>query len=116
MIHRKVLIIEDEIDLCLLLKGYFLRKEYEVIIAHTLNEGVELLKTTKPDILFLDNNLPDGVGWNVAPELAKQYPNMHTYLISGFHPQQPKMPKTANFKVIEKPFSLNEIDKQLAAI
>lgn len=114
MDHKKVLIIDDEVDLCLLLKGFFLRKDYEVYIAHTLKDGSALLNETKPDILFLDNNLPDGVGWNAAPEFAQHFPLMYINLISAFHPQRPQMPASANFRVIEKPFSLNEIDRHLS--
>ena len=68
---RKILIIDDETDLCLLLKEYFVRKNYEVIVSHTLQEGKVLLTENKPDILFLDNNLPDGIGWTEAPLFAK---------------------------------------------
>ena len=35
-VSKKVLIIDDEMDLCHLLKEYFLRKNYEVNVAHTL--------------------------------------------------------------------------------
>ena len=116
MNRRTVLIIDDEIDLCLLLKGYFLRKNYDVYLSHTLGEGVAFLKTIKPDIIFLDNNLPDGVGWSVAPELAKDFPDMYINLISAFHPHTPEMPETAKFNIIEKPISLLDLDKQLVQI
>lgn len=114
MHRRKVLIIDDEIDLCHLLKSYFLRKGYEVYLSHTLEQGLAFLKTLKPDILFLDNNLPDGVGWNAAPEIASQLPATHINLISAFHPIKPSMPEGARFSVIEKPISLTDLDKQFA--
>lgn len=114
--RRKVLIIDDEIDLCLLLKGYFLRKNYEVYLSHTLEEGLSFLRSLQPDIVFLDNNLPDGLGWSIAPGLAKEYPDMHINMISAFHPQKPDMPDTANYSIIEKPISLSDLDKQLAKV
>lgn len=110
--RRKVLIIDDEIDLCLLLKSYFLRKGYEVYLSHTLGEGISFLKTLKPDILFLDNNLPDGVGWAVAPELAADNPGMFINLISAYHPDKPDMPAGVHYKVIEKPISMADLDTQ----
>lgn len=107
----KVLIIDDEIDLCHLLKGYFLRKNFEVYLAHTLEQGVAFLDKLKPEIIFIDNNLPDGIGWYAAPQLAAQYPQMQINLISAFHPIVPDMPENANFRVIEKPISLADLDK-----
>ena len=42
--NKKILIIDDETDLCLLLKEYFVKKHYEVILSHTLMEGTHLLE------------------------------------------------------------------------
>jgi len=114
MHKRKVLIIDDEIDLCHLLKSYFLRKNYEVYLSHTLEQGRAFLKTLQPEIVFLDNNLPDGVGWSIAPEIAAELPSTHINLISAFHPMMPEMPATAKFTLIEKPISLADLDRQFA--
>jgi DNA-binding response OmpR family regulator len=51
--RKKVLIIEDEVDLCLLLKTYFLRKNYGVYIAHTFNDAIPIAKACQPDIILL---------------------------------------------------------------
>ncbi len=113
---RKVLIIDDEIDLCLLLKSYLLRKDYEVSISHSLKEGVPLVQKLHPEILFLDNNLPDGIGWTSAPQLSKDNPSMFIVLISAFHPTVPQMPDQAKYKCIEKPISMADLDTQLSDI
>jgi len=107
---RKVLIIDDEIDLCHLLKSYFLRKNYEVYLSHTLEQGLSFLRTLQPEIIFLDNNLPDGTGWSIAPQIARDYPDTYINLISAFHPNIPDLPANAKFKVIEKPISLTDLD------
>ncbi len=113
---RKVLIIDDEIDLCHLLKSYFLRKNYEVYLSHTLDQGLSFLKKLRPDIVFLDNNLPDGSGWQIAPVIAKEHPDTYLNLISAFHPVLPDMPDQARFNIIEKPISLADLDKQFATV
>ena len=115
MLHsKKILIIDDEEDLCLLLKNYFSRKNYEVIVAHSIGEGQALLNTVHPDILFLDNNLPDGIGWEMAPGIAVAYPDTNIILISAFHPVVPVMPGGAAYHVIEKPISMAELDARFA--
>jgi DNA-binding response OmpR family regulator len=70
--RKKVLIIDDEVDLCLLMKAYFLRKNYEVYIAHTLSDGLNRLGQIIPDYLFIDYNLPDGLGWDKLPEMFQK--------------------------------------------
>lgn len=115
MQRRKVLIIDDEIDLCHLLKSYFLRKDYEVYLSHTLEQGLAFLQTLRPDIIFLDNNLPDGTGWSIAPKIASELPGSHINLISAFHPAKPEMPADAKFTIIEKPISLTDLDRQFSS-
>jgi len=113
---RKILIIDDEIDLCLLLKNYFLRKNYEVYISHSLAEGLSAIDSFHPTLLFLDNNLPDDQGWEAAPAIANKNPNIYIVLTSAFHPSMPAMPKGSNYIVIEKPIRIADLDKQLEDI
>ena len=110
------MIIDDETDLCLLLKDYFVRKNYDVAVTHTLEEGRKLLYELKPGILFLDNNLPDGTGWSNASKFAADLPETYIILISAFHPSKPEMPPHAKFRTIEKPVSLADLDKQFAEL
>lgn len=114
MERKKVLIIDDETDLCLLLKSYFLRKEYEVHISHRLSDGLSALEEIHPDILFLDNNLPDGTGWNLAPDIATRYPGLQINLISAYHPDVDAA-DNHQVKIIEKPISFNDLDKLFAS-
>lgn len=110
MERKSVLIIDDETDLCLLLKSYFLRKEYDVRVSHRLDEGLLILDEIKPDILFLDNNLPDGTGWNLAPEIARKFPRMQINLISAYHPEAESL-SNQHVKIIEKPISFTDLDQ-----
>ena len=49
------MIIEDEIDLCLLMKVYFTRKNYDVYIACTLSEGLLSIKNNVPHLVLIDH-------------------------------------------------------------
>lgn len=107
----KVLIVDDEIDLCLLLKSYFMRKGYDVAIAHTLAKGLDQLRNFAPDILFLDNNLADGLGWSMVPAIVRTSPKLRLYLISAYHPSLPLLPEGVSVTVIEKPISFADLEK-----
>lgn len=108
--RKKVLIIDDEVDLCLLMKQYFLRKQYEVYIAHTLNDGLSRLNGLTPDYLFIDYNLPDGLGWDRLPELYHRFPEIQYHLISAFRPNMPSELDGAKLTIWEKPISLKSLD------
>ncbi len=113
MKKRTVLIIDDETDLCLLLYSYLKRKNFDVKFTHNLKDGLSTLNTMHPDILFLDNNLPDGLGWELAPELELKYPETKINLISAFHPNPPKFMDGSKVSVLEKPISTTNLDTYL---
>lgn len=111
--QAKVLIIDDEVDLCNILKVYLEKKNYKVFIANNVNEGFIYLKSEKPDILFLDNNLPDGTGWEMANDIVKENPYLRLFLISAFHPVKPNIDDMTHVKIIEKPISYADIENYL---
>ena len=103
---QKVLIIDDEVDFCMIMKGYFARKNFDVFQAYTLQSGLFLIDETKPDILFLDNNLPDGQGWKYVEQIVEKNPHLKIYLISAHQNKASFSSPNKNIVVWEKPISL----------
>lgn len=111
---KRVLIVDDEIDLCLMIKLFLTKKNYEVHTAHTLSEGYNKINTIMPDSLLLDNNLPDGMGWKIAENLHKEFPEMHITLISAYQAARDYRNRLGNWiNVLEKPISLKDIEQYL---
>ncbi len=110
---KRVLIIDDETDFCLLMKNYFGRRNYEVHIFHTLEEGMKSLELIRPDIIFLDNNLPDGLGWEKTEYISKHFPNTRINLISAYQYDHSISDKLTSVKIWEKPISLTDLNKYL---
>ncbi|MEJ7911869.1 MAG: response regulator [Chitinophagaceae bacterium] len=108
--RKKVLIIDDEIDLCKLMRNYFTKKNYEVYIAHTLGDGMSRMNEVSPDYLFIDYNLPDGLGWDKLPEMYHKHPKIHFHLISAFRPTMPSDLDGSKLTIWEKPISLKALD------
>ena len=103
---EKVLIIDDEIDFCLIMKGYFDRKNYNAFVAYNLQTGLFLIDEAKPDILLLDNNLPDGQGWKFVDQIVEKNPHLKVYLISAHRNKSSFSSPNRNITVWEKPISL----------
>jgi DNA-binding response OmpR family regulator len=108
MKNRKVLIIDDEEDFGMLMKRFFTPKNYEVHIAYTISDGMKLIEEIRPDIIFLDNNLPDGYGWDKTDFILHNYPQTQLNLISALN-----VPKTSasTFRILEKQMLLKELPK-----
>jgi two-component SAPR family response regulator len=89
------------------------RKHYEVYMSYSLTQGMELLDLVKPDVVFLDNNLPDGAGWDMAEEIKKKFPFVQLNLISAYRHDAPQL-NFADIHIWEKPVKLNELSKRFA--
>ncbi len=105
---KTILIIDDEPDLCNLLTMYFRRKNFDVYYSHSLSEGERLLQSVKPDILLLDNNLPDGMGWSKAELFNKEYAPLKVILMSGNPTVFPSLED--HYKILIKPISFADLD------
>lgn len=102
---KKILIIDDERDHCTILKSYFQTRRAEVFTGFTIRDlWVQLEK--KPDILLLDNNLPDGKAWNIVDEVVKKFPHLKIYLISAYFQKDDPVPPFENVTAWPKPLSL----------
>jgi len=114
MIKVKILIIDDEEDFCMIMKSYFERKGMEVFLAFNLTDGLNSIKEKNPDILFLDNNLPDGEGWNKTPDILKENPSLKINLISAYKEKTNEYDAFSNVSVWEKPISIRKLESAFA--
>lgn len=80
---HKVLIIEDEGDLCLVLNILLDGKGMDVDHVQSLAKAEEYLLQEQPSIVLLDNRLPDGFGVDFIPVIKKQYPATKVVMITG---------------------------------
>ena len=79
----KVLIIDDELDICYLLSGILRQKKLRTSYVNTLSEAEEALKTDPPALLFLDNHLPDGFGLDFIHHIKHNYPLTKIIMITA---------------------------------
>ncbi|HLG40521.1 MAG TPA: response regulator [Chitinophagaceae bacterium] len=111
MTQLKILIIDDEIDSCMIMKSFLEGKSHKVLLGQTIKECLQFLKESPPDILLLDNNLPDGKGWDLTESLMKEYPSLRIFLISAYHQKSDPLPLHGNVTVWEKPISLSLLNR-----
>jgi len=65
----KVLIIDDNKGMCVILSSTITREGHEVTCAHTLSDGLKEALFRSYDVVFLDVMLPDGDGLDLLPKL-----------------------------------------------
>ncbi|MFT3909802.1 MAG: response regulator [Ferruginibacter sp.] len=79
----KVLIIDDETDICYLLSTLLKQKNLDTQYVNTLSDAALALKKDTPEIIFLDNHLPDGLGMNFIEYIKLHYPDSKIIMITA---------------------------------
>ncbi len=80
---KKILVIEDEGEMCLLLNLLLDGKEMIVDHVNSLSAAKEFLEKEQPALILLDNRLPDGFGVDFIGFIKRQYPEIRIIMISG---------------------------------
>lgn len=68
---NKILVVDDDLNICELLKLYLENDGYVVFIANDGQEAVEMFQNKTPDLVLLDIMLPKKDGWQVCREIRK---------------------------------------------
>lgn len=115
---KRVLIIDDEADICLLLSGLLRRLGYQPTCAHFIEEGRQCLGSQQFDAIFLDLNLPDGLGFDLLSAIKEMQADAKIIMISAFDGQAERRRATdqgANY-FIGKPFTRRSVEMALQTI
>lgn len=111
----EALIVEDEIDICFLLKGILKKRNLQSTCAYNIHEAQEVLAIQHPSIVFLDNNLPDGYGVDFIQEIRDSYPLIRIIMITADDTltNKNKALKAGADFFIGKPFTMDAINRTI---
>ncbi len=72
MATGKILIVDDDTNICELLRLYIAKEGFEASIANDGETALKMFDSVSPDLLLLDIMLPGLDGWQVCRELRKK--------------------------------------------
>ena len=114
---KKVLIIEDEGDMCLLLNIILTGKEMELEHVKNLSAAKEYLEKQQPAVVLLDNKLPDGFGIDFISYIKANYPAIKIIMISGFDASARDVALENGADIfLEKPFTKHQLYESIAGL
>ena len=114
---KKVLIVEDEGDMCLLLNILLNGKDMELEHVQNLVAAEEYLKTQQPSVIILDNKLPDGYGIDFISYVKSKYPQIKIIMITGFDASAKDVAIENGADIfLEKPFTRDELYQSIVKL
>lgn len=81
--NTNILIIEDEGDISLILNLMLKKEAINIEHVTTLAKATTHLTQQNPDIVIIDNQLPDGLGIEYIKEIKSTYPLIKIIMITG---------------------------------
>ena len=67
----RLLVVDDEIDICDFVKSFFKERNFDVFVAHDGRAALEAVKAERPDIILLDLRMPVMGGLDALKEIKK---------------------------------------------
>ncbi len=78
------LIIDDEVDICYLLKGILRHRQLDAQYVTSLSEARNHLQQyDSPSVIFLDNHLSDGLGVDYIQQIKQQHPSATVIMVTA---------------------------------
>ena len=107
---RKILIVEDNLEISDIMRNYLLRAEHSVYQAFDGRQAIELARNVNPDLVLLDIMLPEYDGYEVCASIRFDK-NIPIIIVSAKENEEDKlrMFELGADDYITKPFSFNEM-------
>ena len=108
---QKIMIIDDDQDMCLLLKRFLTRHGYEVLEAHSGKKALDLLDTVEPNLVMCDFRLDDMDGKQLLVKIKERYQHVPVIIITGYSEIKTavEVMKLGAYDYITKPLFPDEI-------
>jgi two-component system, NtrC family, response regulator HydG len=108
---KKILIIDDDLDLCTLLGRFLSKNGYEIDMAHSGAKGIAKFAAGKFDLVICDYRLGDMEGIKVLTALRQENPAIKVLMITGYSDIKTAVEviKLGAFDYIVKPLIPDEV-------
>jgi two-component system, NtrC family, response regulator HydG len=81
---EKILIIDDDKDLCFVLKRFLSKHGFEVLEATTGRAALEILDSVEPNLILCDFRLEDMSGSSILKKIKEKNPSVPVIIITGY--------------------------------
>ncbi|MDD5174479.1 MAG: response regulator [Candidatus Omnitrophota bacterium] len=114
----KILVIDDEIDICEMMKDFFGNRGYEVIYALTGRGGLDAFIIERPHVVILDLCLKDMFGLEVLKKIKSSRPSCVVIIITGSALEEDKKEaiRLGADYYISKPCSMSKLNELIAKL
>lgn len=114
MVHKKIklLIVDDEKDICEFEKSYLKRRNFDVSTAQTGTKALTLARRAKPDIALIDIHMAKGIsGIEILKKLLKTHPKCKCIMATWDRERAQQAKKIGAVDILIKPAKIKDLEK-----
>ena len=117
MANEKILVVDDDANICELLRLYLTKEGYQVTVANDGEEGLDKFNQVKPDMVLLDVMMPGMDGFETLEEIRKE----NSLPILMFTSKNDSISKVRGLRAgaddyLTKPFDMDELIARIASL
>ncbi|MEI8280422.1 MAG: sigma-54 dependent transcriptional regulator [Bacteroidota bacterium] len=108
---NKILVIDDDKEMCLLLSRFLNRHGYEVNCIHNGQDTMQWMKKNEPDLVLCDFRLEDMTGSDLLMRIKEIHPSVQVIIITGYSDVKDavEVMKMGAYDYVTKPLFPDEI-------
>lgn len=81
---KNILFVDDELSILKSIKRLFLKSGYNIFLANSAKEGLEIIRTSNIDVVVSDVKMPEIDGLAFLRQVKENYPGIDRIVLSGF--------------------------------
>ncbi len=114
---KKILVIDDDEDVLLMLETFLQLKGYQPRVSHSCSEGLEIFYAFRPHVVLLDVNVGSEDGRDMCRKIKEQaeYRHIPVIMISANSNGLRSYTDYGADAVLEKPFNFQKLQKLIDA-
>ena len=105
---KRLLVVDDEVDICGFVKDYFQVRDFEVDVAYDGKEALRLIAKKKHNIVLLDIRMPLMDGLEALKEIRRLDENIKIIFITAYNDlilTRKRLLEEGAYAFVEKPIS-----------
>ena len=112
---RKLLVVDDEVEICEFLKAFFEERDFTVETASSGVAALEAVQKAHPQVVLLDVHMPGMDGMSVLKKIKAEFPQTKVIMVTALETQE-KIEEAMRLgadNYITKPLSLEYLEKDV---
>jgi len=115
---RKLMIVDDEEDICNFVKQFFGARGFEVTCAFDGKEAVSIINAVNPDLVLMDIRMPNLDGMATLAKIREMRPQQKVIMVTCVDDleRMDEAKKLGALEYITKPLVLDELEKKVLGV